>query len=156
MNKDFADYCCELLASAGPCAAKRMFGGWGISVDGLSIAIIADLGGGEKLWLKSSDDTRAQYVAAGSARFTYSSTKNGVTRDMGMNYYSAPEEAMDSPDAMVPWARLALGCATSALALRLARRASKKDSSKKIPAKAPTKPKAKPASKAQATKQAVK
>jgi hypothetical protein len=27
----FADYCCELLASVGPCERKRMFGGFGIS-----------------------------------------------------------------------------------------------------------------------------
>lgn len=47
---DFALYCCELLSSAGPCVAKRMFGGFGLSTDGLTIAIIADLGSGEKLW----------------------------------------------------------------------------------------------------------
>ena len=46
MNRQFADYCCELLSTQGPCVAKRMFGGWGISVDGLTFAIIADLGGG--------------------------------------------------------------------------------------------------------------
>ena len=125
VNRDFADYCCELLASAGPCVAKRMFGGWGISVDGLSIAIIADLGAGDNLWLKADEETRAQWVAAGSARFTYTVTKNGVNQSMGMNYYSAPEEAMDSPDAMRPWARLALDCAANALAVRLARRAAK-------------------------------
>ena len=125
VNRDFADYCCELLASAGPCVAKRMFGGWGISVDGLSIAIIADLGGGEKLWLKASDETRAQFEAAGGARFTYDMTKNGVSSARGMNYYSAPEEAMDSPHAMRPWARLAMDCAANALAVRLARRAAK-------------------------------
>ena len=43
-DRDFADYCCELLQSAGPCTAKRMFGGWGISVDRLTFALIADLG----------------------------------------------------------------------------------------------------------------
>ena len=114
MNKDFANYCCELLQSAGPCVSKRMFGGSGISVDGLTIALIADLGGGEKLWLKASDETRAQFEAAGGARFTYEMTRNGITAPRGMNYYSAPEEAMDSPDAMQPWARLALDCALQA------------------------------------------
>ena len=52
-NRDFADYCCELLSSVGPCLAKRMFGGWGLSLDGLTFAIIADLGDGDKLWLKA-------------------------------------------------------------------------------------------------------
>lgn len=135
VNRDFADYCCELLASVGPCKARRMFGGWGISVDGMSVALIADLGTGEKLWLKADEETRAQWLAAGCARFTYTSTKNGVTRDLGMNYYSAPEEAMDSPDAMRPWARLALGCALHA---KLA-----KSAKLKLPKSTPPKPKRK-------------
>jgi DNA transformation protein len=110
-NKDFANYCCELLASAGPCVAKRMFGGWGISTDGLTIAIIASLGGPERLWLKASDDTRGQFEAAGCARFSYDMSKNGEKVPRSMNYYSAPEDAMESPDAMRSWARLALECA---------------------------------------------
>lgn len=113
-HSEFAQYCCEILASAGPCTAKRMFGGWGISTDGLTIAIIADLGSGEKLWLKGNDDNRAQWEAAGCARFTYSSTKDGASVSRGMNYFSAPEEAMDSAPAMAVWARLALQAALSA------------------------------------------
>lgn len=111
---DFALYCCELLSSAGPCVAKRMFGGFGLSTDGLTIAIIADLGSGEKLWLKTDEDHRAQWEAAGCERFTYASTKDGETVSRGMNYYSAPEEAMDSAHAMAPWARLALEAALAA------------------------------------------
>ena len=42
----FADYCCELFASVGPCERKRMFGGFGISTGGMSIAWVLDLGGG--------------------------------------------------------------------------------------------------------------
>ena len=38
-NTDFANYCCDLLRSAAPCVAKRMFGGYGISTHGLTIAI---------------------------------------------------------------------------------------------------------------------
>ena len=115
---DFAQYCCELLSSAGPCTAKRMFGGWGISTDGLTIAIIADLGEGEKLWLKASEDDAPLWAAAGGQRFTYASTKEGKTVSRGMNYYSAPEEAMDAPHAMAPWARLALQAAVSAKAVQ--------------------------------------
>lgn len=113
-HPEFAQYCCELLASAGPCVAKRMFGGWGISTDGLTIAIIADLGSGEKLWLKATDDNRQQWEAAGCERFTYQSTKAGAPVSRGMNYYSAPEEAMDSAHAMAAWAGLALQAALSA------------------------------------------
>ncbi len=122
-QSEFANYCCELLATAGPCTAKRMFGGWGISTDGLTIAIIANLGHGEKLWLKASDDKRQEWEAAGCERFTYASTKDGQTVQRGINYYSAPEDAMDSAGAMAPWARMALQAAISARANQPARKA---------------------------------
>lgn len=115
-HSEFTHYCCELLASAGPCVSKRMFGGWGISTDGLTLAIIADLGSGETLWLKASVDNRALWEAAGCERFTYTVIKNGESVSRGMNYYSAPEDAMDSAHAMAPWARLALDAALKAKA----------------------------------------
>jgi DNA transformation protein and related proteins len=111
---DFANYCCELLASAGHCVPKRMFGGFGISTDGLTLAILADLGDGEKLWLKGDADTRSRYEAAGCPRFEYQAKGKTV----GVNYFAAPEDAMDSPDAMRPWAALALDCAVRARAAK--------------------------------------
>ena len=116
-NRDFADYCCELLASVGPCTAKRMFGGWGLSIDGLTIALVADLGAGEKLWLKADDETRGHFEAAGCGRFIYPMRKGDEMVSRSMNYYSAPDDAMDSAHAMAPWARLALD---NALKARLA------------------------------------
>lgn len=113
-KNDFAIYCCELLSSVGPCTAKRMFGGFGISTGGLSIALIADLGKGEKLWLKADQDSRHLFEAAGCERFVYSVTQNGVKVAKSMNHYSAPEETMESPGLMAPWARLALDCALKA------------------------------------------
>ena len=109
-NTDFANHCCDLLRSAGPCVARRMFGGYGISTDGLTIAILADLGDGEKLWLKGDESTRSRYEAAGCHIFSYAA--KGVPRSM--NYFSSPEDAMDSADAMRPWATLALECALRA------------------------------------------
>jgi DNA transformation protein len=111
---DFADYCCELLASVGPCTHKRMFGGWGIATGGLTIAIVADLGAGEVLWLKANEETRSLFEAAGCRRFSY--TAKGETRTV--NYYSAPEDAMESPQLMAPWARQALDCALKAQSAR--------------------------------------
>lgn len=107
---EFAQYCCDLLSAAGPCVARRMFGGYGISTDGLTLAILADLGAGEKLWLKADETSRPQFEAAGCERFTYLAKG----KPMGMNYYSAPDEAMESPPSMAPWARLALEAALKA------------------------------------------
>lgn len=90
--------------------AKHMFGGYPLGTDGLTIAILADLCDGEKLWLKGDGSTRCQYEVAGCKIFTY--PMKGVPRSM--NYFSSPEEVMDSPDAMRPWAVLALDCALRA------------------------------------------
>lgn len=115
LTNEFAEYCCELLSSVGPCVARRMFGGHGISVDGLTLAILADLGDGERLWLKAGSDTRAVFEAAGCKRFTYEA--NGKARSMG--YYSAPDAALESALEMAPWARLALQAAQSAAQPRI-------------------------------------
>jgi DNA transformation protein len=84
-----------------------MFGGWGISTDGRTLAILVDLGQGETLWLKADENSRPTFEAQGCARFVYEA--KGVLR--GMNYYSAPPEAMESSALMAPWARLALQAA---------------------------------------------
>jgi DNA transformation protein len=141
ISKDFADYCCELLSGIGKPVPKRMFGGWGISVDGVTIAVIADLGklGGsnQKLYLKVDAITKVQFEAAGGKRFEMLS-KDGKT--MGMNYFTTSDETMESPDAMLPWARLALR-----VALDAKMKSTAKSSAKAKPklAKTPSKLKAK-------------
>ena len=116
--RDFADFCCELLSSLGSVHAKRMFGGWGLSMEGLTVAIVADLGDGDTLWLKADDESRPSFEAAGCKRFSYPMRRGSETRIQSMNYYSAPEDAMDSAHAMAVWARLALQSAVAARAAK--------------------------------------
>jgi DNA transformation protein len=117
VSKEFADYCCDLLAGVGPCIAKRMFGGWGVSVEGMSIAWLLDLGQGEKLWLKSNDALRGHFDAAGCVQFKYEA--KGQTRSV--NYFAPPDEAMESAPIMLPWARLAMQAALQAHAAKLSK-----------------------------------
>jgi DNA transformation protein len=116
-SSDFADFCCELLGSVGQLRKRRMFGGWGLSVEGLTIALVADLGGGDTLWLKADADTRAVFEAAHCTRFSYAMRQGDTTVARGLNYYCPPGDAMDAAHAMAPWAQLAL---TSALRARTA------------------------------------
>lgn len=109
-RNEFAQYCCDLLSAVGPCVARRMFGGYGISNDGLTLALLVDLGDGEKLWLKADESSRPVFEGAGCARFTY--LAKGQAKSM--NYYSAPDDAMESAQLMAPWARLALEAALKA------------------------------------------
>lgn len=120
-SNEFAQYCCDLLSTVGPCVARRMFGGYGISTDGLTLAVLADLGAGEKLWLKADEASRSVFEAAGCERFVY----QAKDKPMSMNYYSAPNDAMESPALMAPWVRLALEAALKARQSKpVARRAS--------------------------------
>ena len=121
---EFAQYCCELLSAAGQCTARRMFGGHGISTGGLTLALLADLGQGETLWLKAGPDTCAEFEAAGCRRFTYQA--KGKARRL--SFYSAPVEAMEAACEMAPWAHLALQAALAARQPKQARPRKKKGS----------------------------
>lgn len=103
------DWYCELLAPLGAVRARRMFGGHGLYVDEVFVAIVAY----DSLYLKADDSTRAQFEAAGCHPFHYD-TKGGAKGVM--SYWSAPAEAMESPAQMGPWARLALASALRARA----------------------------------------
>ena len=134
----FAAHCAELLGAAGGVRVKRMFGGHGLYLDGLFVALIAD----EVLYLKVDDASCADFQAAGSRPFVYA----GGARPVTMRYWSAPDEAMDNPAAMVPWARRALQAALTAAAAKRPRRAA-------MPAKAAKHDKpAKPAQAARAAR----
>jgi DNA transformation protein len=122
-SKDFVNYVSELLTPAGPVIIKRMFGGHGVYVDGLFMAIIAN----DELYLKADDTTRAAFDAESCAPFVYA--KDGKQTTMG--YRRAPGEAMDAPHLMLPWARRALEAALRA-------RLEKGDSKKKPAAKKKT------------------
>jgi len=107
-----------------------MFGGQGLYVDELFIALIA----GEQLYLKTDTQTRLQFEAAGCPPFRYQ--KQGEWTSL--SYFSPPEEALESPALMAPWARLAL---QAALRAQLAKSAVKPRpgprSKKKSPSRTP-------------------
>ena len=91
----------------------------------MTLAILADLGAGEKLWLKADEASRSAFEAAGCQQFVYLAKG----KFMRMNYYSAPEDALESPQLMSAWARLALEAALKARQSKpVARRLSKKKS----------------------------
>ena len=102
----FVLHACELLACLGPCKAVRMFGGYGISIDGMNVGIIA----WDTLYLKVNAATEPQWLAAGGKPFLY----EAKGRSMKLNYCTPPDEALESPALMAPWARLALQAALTA------------------------------------------
>jgi DNA transformation protein and related proteins len=136
-SNEFVAHCTELLAPLGSVRTRRMFGGHGFYVDDLFIALII----GERLYLKADALSRPAFDAAGSEPFVYTKPSAAEGRLVSVNYFSAPEEAMESPPLMQPWARLALAAALRARAAKpaAARPARKASPRKGSASKAPTK-----------------
>jgi len=130
---EFVAHCTELLASVGTVRSRRMFGGRGFYVDELFVALIAN----DRLYLKADAQTRPAFEATGCTPFVYDGAGQSVT----LGYFSAPEDAMESPALMQPWARHALAAALRARAAKpVARRPARKATPRRGSAKtAPTK-----------------
>lgn len=111
MSSALVDHCRELLTPLGAVRVRRMFGGQGLYVDDLFIALIAF----DRLYLKADATTRRAFESAGSEPFAYEGQVRTVT--VG-SYWSAPADAMEAPDAMRPWARLAIEAALRARQMR--------------------------------------
>jgi len=110
MSSALAEHCVELLSAVGAARAKRMFGGHGLYVDDLFIAVIVD----DRAYLKADALTQPAFEAAGCERWVYPDKGKPIA----MSYWSVPAEAMESPALMQPWARLAIEAALRARAAR--------------------------------------
>lgn len=132
-SPELVNHCLELLSPLGSTRVRRMFGGHGFYVDDLFIALIA----GERFYLKVDAQTRPLFEAAGCVPFVY----DAAGRSVSLGYFSAPEDAMESPPLMQPWARHALAAALRARAAkpRAATPARKARPRKGSASKAPTK-----------------
>jgi len=113
---EFIRHCIELLQPLGAVRVKSMFGGHGVYVDELFVAIAA----AEQLYLKADATTRPRFEAAGCEPFRYAKKDGEVA---SFSYYRPPEDALESPALMLPWARLALEAALRARAAKPAPRA---------------------------------
>jgi DNA transformation protein and related proteins len=112
----------ELLETLGPITVRRMFGGAGLYVDGLIVGLEIE----GTLYLKTDASSRDLFADAGGRPFVYDGKGRQVTV---ASYWTPPDEAMDSPEAMRPWGRLALEAALrSAAAKKPVKKTAKKSS----------------------------
>ncbi|NNE37840.1 MAG: TfoX/Sxy family protein [Gammaproteobacteria bacterium] len=100
---DFTDFLAEVFADLGPIRARRMFGGYGIYIDGLMFALVAD----DTLYLKTDKASSIRFEEKGLTPFEY--MKNG--KPVKMSYYLAPEEIYEDPDIALEWGKLAIDAA---------------------------------------------
>ena len=98
VTPQYRDYVVEQLSCVGRVAARSMFGGVGLYLDGVFFALIAH----DVLYLKVDDANRPEYEAAGMAPF-----KPYPNKRTTMPYYELPAEVLDDPDQLREWARKA-------------------------------------------------
>ena len=58
-----------------------------------------------ELRLKADAETAPAFVEAGCRQWTYIGSRHG--KEVAMPYWSVPDSAVDDPDEMARWARLA-------------------------------------------------
>lgn len=105
MPKDqaYIQYLHELLEPLGRISTKIMFGGHGVYCNGIIMGLVID----EAFYLKVDEQTRPLFSAAGCEPFIYEMKSKKIS----MSYWSAPGDAMESSEQMLPWARLAYAAA---------------------------------------------
>lgn len=103
LNREYADYVEDLLADLGGVRVRSMFGGGGVFCGDLMFALISY----DTLYFKADEQTAPGFAAEGSEPFTHT----GKSRTVTLSYWRAPERIGDDQEAMLAWARGALGAA---------------------------------------------
>ncbi len=111
----FVEHALDLLSLVPGVGARRMFGGHGLYHRGAMFALIDD----DELFFKTDAETRPRFVEAGCEPWIYESPR-GPQRT---SYYRPPDGAHEEPEAMLPWARLAVDAALRVAAAKAAKEA---------------------------------
>ncbi len=113
-DPSFVAHVLDLVAPLGDVSARAMFGGHGVYAEGVMFGLLDD----DELFLKTDEATRAAFVEAGCRQWVYANEK---VRMENTGYFRPPDAAHEDPEAMLPWARLALDAALRARAAKEAR-----------------------------------
>lgn len=93
--------------------ARSMFGGVGLYSGELFFALIAD----DTVYFKVDASTRPEFEARGMGPFRPFGDAGGT-----MQYYQVPEDVLEDPETLRPWAEKALAIARQKKIVRLSRR----------------------------------
>lgn len=110
-SPSFVEHAVDLLSAIGPVRVRRMFGGHGLYCDDLFFALLDD----DELFLKTDAESRPAFVEAGCRMWVYPGAAES-------GYYRPPDDAHEDPEAMAPWARLAIEAASRQRASKAASR----------------------------------
>lgn len=107
-DREFADCVVNAMQIIGPVYSKRIFGGYGIFLEGLMFALIDK----RTLYFKVDKDTEPYFNELGLEAFTY--LRQGKTCQLA--YRQAPEEALEESAVMSEWANRAYSTAINSAA----------------------------------------
>lgn len=103
------DFLIELFSGFGPVTLRRMFSGYGISVDGVNFALALRSG----VYLRADETNIPQLEAEGSKPFQYQQRKTGKVVIVN-SYWELPARLFDDSEDLADWARQALAAAQRA------------------------------------------
>jgi DNA transformation protein len=101
------DFLIDLFADFGPVTIRKMFSGYGISVDGVNFALSLRAG----LFLRADEVTIPDFEAEGSKPFQYQTRAKTVLVN---SYWELPARLFDDSAELAQWARAALAAAQRA------------------------------------------
>src|SRR3984957_14178523 len=133
MDRDFLT---DLFVDFGPVTIRRMFSGYGISVDGVNFALALRAG----LYFRADEQNIPQFEAEGSVPFQYQQRKTAKTVTVN-SYWQLPGRLCDDSEALATWAGAALAAAQRAAlskrpkAKKTAKPAPKRPASKRVAAR---------------------
>lgn len=107
ISQEFLDYISELLQPMGPVQTRRMFGGAGVFLDGMMLALIAD----DRIYFKRDAINLEQFEEAGLQPFMY---QPNDAEPKAMAYHEAPEGALDDQELILHWAQIGFEAALRA------------------------------------------
>lgn len=103
---EFSNFILDELAPLAPIGVRAMFGAVCLFKHGKMFAIIDD----DRLYIKVDDDTRHLFENEHCQKFYYWTQRNGIKKQVALNYYELPERALDD-GSLCEWARLGIGVA---------------------------------------------
>ena len=93
----------DLFAEFGSITLRRFFGGEGICVDDIMFGIIF----GERVYLKTNDETRQAFLAEDCPPFTFEKADETIVT----GWFAIPDRLYDEPGELARWAQQALAAA---------------------------------------------
>ena len=106
MKNDFVLYVTDDLLAKWGATARAMFGGYGIKIDGLTMAMIID----DVLYFKTDESNVSDYEKYDMKPFMYS-RKNG--KKIAMSYWQVPPDVYEDPRLLEEFVEKSIAVARS-------------------------------------------